>query len=397
MDTPGLRSSKAVTDLVSGSRVNGRVGVGDAQIRESVLGVAVHVEARPVIRDWHLVSPFRTFSSTFLFTVCFTVFCYFAMVTVVNPRGVFWGRSFPEILPNSRGLKLDLLQKYNSERPVDLVVLGSSRSMKFSPELLESLTGERSFNAGVFSGGPVDYLAIYRVMKREGIVPRTVLLGLDQNSLDPDNAPAPDFNSNLTLISALKGIVPNEPARLWHRVMLYKRTLTPFYVRNVGESLWVKFHPRPALFTFEPNGHETEAVMDAQMQAGIYPRAEKIAQCENVQKEQFAQFQEASSELEGDLKQLLSEATADHVQVVLWITPVHPDALARILEEPVAGRNFRNAEAHLVKIGADYRLTVRDLTDSRSFGSQSSTWYDCVHYSQADSDKIATKLFTHGL
>lgn len=397
MGTLGLRSSKAVTDLVSGSRVNDRVAVVDVQIRESVSGVGDDVAARPALRDRLLVNPFRTFSSTFLFTVFFTVFCYFALVTVVNPRGVFWGRSFPEILPNSRGLKLDLLQKYNSEGPVDLVVLGSSRSMKFSPELLQGLTGKRSFNAGVFSGGPNDYLAIYRVMKQQGIVPKTVLLGLDQDSLDPNNGPAPDFSSNLALTAALKGTVPNRPARLWHRVTLYKQTLTPLYMQNLVESLWVKIHPRPALFTFEQNGHEEERVMDAQMQAGTYPGAEKIAQCENVQTAKFAQFQEPSPELEGDLKQLLAEAATDHVQVVFWITPVQPDALAKILEEPIAGRNFQNAENHLLKIGADYQLTVRDLTDSRSFGSQSSTWYDCVHYSQADSDKIATKLFTHGL
>src|ERR1700730_16093356 len=122
---------------------------------------------------------FPSFGGTFLLTLFFVVFCYFVLVTIVNPRRVFWGRAFPEVMPNSRGLKLDLLRRYNSAGGVDLVVLGSSRSMILSPELLESLTGERAFNAGVFSAAPNDYLSIYRVMKQRGIVPKTIVLGLD--------------------------------------------------------------------------------------------------------------------------------------------------------------------------------------------------------------------------
>src|SRR5260221_14717635 len=56
----------------------------------------------------------RSFGGTFLSTLFLVVASYFVVVTIVNPRRVFWGRAFPEVMPNSRGLKLDLLQKYNS-------------------------------------------------------------------------------------------------------------------------------------------------------------------------------------------------------------------------------------------------------------------------------------------
>ena len=112
---------------------------------------------------------------------------------------------------------------------------------------------------------------------------------------------------------------------------------------------------------------------------------------------QFDNFHDVSPELERDLKQLLSEATSDKVRVVLWITPVRRETLDKILSDPQAGRNFRNAEAQLVQLGETLHLPVRDLTDSQSFGGHTDSWYDCAHYDQEDANKIARKLFTDGL
>ena len=348
-------------------------------------------------RHMPIAGIFQSFGGTFLFTLFFTVFCYFIIVTIVNPRRVFWGQSFPEIMPNSRALKLDLLQKYNAARPVELVVLGSSRSMKLSPDLLESITGERTFDAGVFSAAPNDYLSIYRVMKRRGIVPSTLVVGLDAEALDPATTPAPDFDTNLELKSALEGTVPNLPARIWHWVWLYKQTLTPYYIEDISKSISIRFNPRPPLFEFQSNGHEEDRILDAQIQSGFYPRAEKVKHCEDSLQAKFDNFHDVSPELESDLKQLLSEAISDKVRLVLWITPVSHETLDKILSDPQAGSNFRNAEAHLVQLGETFNLPVRDLTDSQSFGGHTDSWYDCAHYDQADADKIARKIFTNGL
>jgi len=340
---------------------------------------------------------FHSFGGTFLFALFFIVFCYFVVVAVVNPHRVFWGHDFPEIMPNTRALKLDLLQKYSRAGTVDLVVLGSSRSTKLSPDLLESLTGLRTFNAGVFSAGPNDYLSMYRVMKQQGIAPKTLVVGLDAEALDPATPPAPDFDSNLALKSALNGTVPNLPAKIWHWGWLYKKSLTPYYIQDIGKSIWIRIMPRPPLFEFLPNGQEEDRVLDTKIQSGVYPRAEKIKDCEDSLQAKFANFHEASPELEYDLKQLLSEAASDKVRVVLWITPVHPEALEKILKDPQASHNFRSAKAHLTQLGAIFDLPVRDLIDSQSFGGKPDSWYDCVHYSGADADKIAKELFNNGL
>jgi hypothetical protein len=151
------------------------------------------------------------------------------------------------------------------------------------------------------------------------------------------------------------------------------------------------------LFEFQSNGHEEDRTLDTQMQNGVYPFAAKIRQCEDSEVGKFHEFIDVSPEMENDLKQLLSEAARDKVRVILWITPMHPEALSKIVSERQAARNFRNAETHLTEIGAMFNLPVRNLTDSRSFGGSPDTWYDCVHYSQIDADRIAKELFKNGI
>jgi hypothetical protein len=340
---------------------------------------------------------YGSFGGTFLFVLFFVVLGYFGVVTVVNPHRVFWGHSFPEIMPNTRAVKLDLLQKYNRAGTVNLVVLGSSRSAKLSPDLLESLTGQRTFNAGVFSAGPNDYLSMYRIIKQQGIVPKTLVVGLEVEALDPATPPAPDFESNLALKSALNGTVPILPAKIWHWAWLYKKSFSPYYMQDIAKSIWIRFNPRPPLFEFQSNGQEEDRVLDTRIQSGAYPHAQKVKDCEDSLQTKFDNFPEASPELEYDLKKLLSEAISDNVRVILWITPVHPEALEKILKDPRAGRNFRSAESHLVQLGAMFHLPVRDLVDTQSFEGDPNTWYDCVHYSSADADKIAKELFHHDL
>jgi len=390
-------SSKIDTELAPDYCIDGRRGGTVAIADDTASNDADRTASGLFILPWPFARIFRSFGGTFLFTLFSVVFCYFAIVTVVNPRRVFWGRAFPEVMPNSRALKLDLLEKYNRVGAVDLVVLGSSRSMKLSPDVLETLTGERTFNAGVFSAAPNDYLSLYRVMKQRGIVPKTLVIGLDPEALDPATLPAPDFDSNLELTSALNGTVPNLREKIWHWVLLYKKCLTPSYIQDIATSIWIRLKPRPPLFEFQPDGHEEDRVLDTQIQSGVYPRADKLKRCEDSLEAKFDNFREVSPDLEQDLKLLLSEAAADKVQVVLWITPVHPEALDKIMSEPQARANFQNAEAHLIQLGAKFNLPVRDLIDSQTFGGDPNSWYDCVHYDERDADRIARELFKHGI
>jgi hypothetical protein len=203
MGTPELGSTKAASNLASDSQRTNRSTANFAYLREVVFEATDRIASRPSIRTWLAATIFRSFGGTFLFTLFFAVFSYFAVVTIVNPRGVFWGQAFPEIMPNTRMLKLDLLQQYNRTGKVGgcvgLIV------DELSPDLVQSLTGEQTFSAGVFSGAPNDYLSIYRVMKQQGIAPKLCWLGRSGGLLKRIRT---DFSQS-RMTSALGGTVPN--------------------------------------------------------------------------------------------------------------------------------------------------------------------------------------------
>lgn len=80
-----------------------------------------------------------------------------------------------------------LVQKYYVEqldRPKDVLVLGSSRSMQLRAALFP---GRTVYNAAVGGGTVEDYLAIYELFHRRGLAPRTLVIGVDPWSFNVQN------------------------------------------------------------------------------------------------------------------------------------------------------------------------------------------------------------------
>jgi hypothetical protein len=338
-----------------------------------------------------------SFPVVFLLTISLLAVSYFALVTIVNPYGQFPGERFPRISPNSRGLKLKLLEQYQRSGPVDVLIMGSSRSMKLSPQLVQQLTGDRTFNASVFSGGPNDFLAMYRVIRQQGIHPKEIVLGLDVGFLGKDNQPTDDFLSNLTLTSALEGTTPNAAQKLWHWLELYKSSLRPYYIKDTALSVWIKLRPRMPVHKFLPDGHLDYELWDQQVRRGTYPHRQQLEDCTDRGMQSLGVSYPVSPELKNDLEQLVIETKRDNVALVLWITPLHPDFLARISQVPQATENFEQARLQLLEIANKYGLALKDLTDITSFGGDPEGWYDCVHYDESDAAKIAKAIFPHDI
>jgi hypothetical protein len=338
-----------------------------------------------------------SFPVVFLLTTFSIAISYLALVMIVNPYGYFPGERFPRMSPNSRDLKLKLLEQYQRSGPVQVLILGSSRSMKLSPQLVEQLTGDRTFNASVFSGGPNDFLAMYRVIRQQGIHPKKLVLGLDVGFLGQDNQPTADFLSNLTLTSALEGTQPSQARRLWHWLELYKDTLRPYYIKDTALSVWIKLRPRMPVHKFLPDGHLDYELWDLQVRNGTYPRRRQLEDCTDQGMKSLAVSYPVSPELRNDLEQLVVETRRDHVALILWITPVHPDFLARISQVPEAADNFEQGRLQLLEIAKKYGLAVKDLTDIRSYGGHAEDWYDCEHYDETNAAEIVRTILPHDI
>jgi hypothetical protein len=82
-----------------------------------------------------------------------------ALNVVADPYGSVGTHLFPTVTTSDRTVKADKIEQL--EEPPELVVLGSSRSMRFEPKYLEKRTGLKTFNAGVNGiGGTADAWAM---------------------------------------------------------------------------------------------------------------------------------------------------------------------------------------------------------------------------------------------
>ena len=82
-----------------------------------------------------------------------------ALNVIADPYGSVGTHYFPTVTTSDRTVKADRIEAL--KEPPELVVLGSSRSMRFEPEYLKEKTGLSTFNAGVNGiGGTADAWAM---------------------------------------------------------------------------------------------------------------------------------------------------------------------------------------------------------------------------------------------
>src|SRR5450756_687921 len=75
--------------------------------------------------------------------------------TLADPYGMVGTKLLPTVTTSDRTIKADFIEKLKQQP--QLVVLGSSRSMRYEPKYLQKKTGLRTFNAGVNGiGGTAD-------------------------------------------------------------------------------------------------------------------------------------------------------------------------------------------------------------------------------------------------
>jgi hypothetical protein len=99
----------------------------------------------------------------FLFAVIVVAALVMAAVgafnTLADPYGLIGTKLLPTVTTSDRTIKADAIQ--NLKQGPQLVILGSSRSMKYEPAFFEQKTGLRTFNAGVNGiGGTADAWAM---------------------------------------------------------------------------------------------------------------------------------------------------------------------------------------------------------------------------------------------
>jgi hypothetical protein len=334
------------------------------------------------------------FFRTFLVAVLAVTALYLGSIVAVNPRGDFAGTRFPWLYANTRKLKLNLYQKYGREKPVEIVVFGSSRTMVLDPRELETLSGMRAFNFGVFSALPEDFLAIYRWLRRTNGVPRILLVGVDLGALGAGAEPSAELLNNRALAAELDPSLREPIHAAVQDFKLYKSTVTTAYARDAIRAVQLAIRPREPFNTFRADGAMEYPGWDREIAAGTFDKAKVWESCAagaiNLTKVNLRDS--VSSTRLGHIGTLIREARGDDVRIVVWVTPSDPGLSARLSAEPLAWRRSEEARNRLDSVATSNHAKLLDLTDPASFGGDPKSWYDCQHYHHADAARIARLL-----
>jgi hypothetical protein len=312
---------------------------------------------------------------------------------VVDPTGVTGRTTRWQVADNSavRSAKLDLYDAAleADERP-EVVLLGSSRTMKFNPATAERLTGARTFNAAVSGGTPNDAWLFTQLLdeRQDEDFPHLVW-GLDVDAFrekrlrdglatDPRMAKYVPWTERVairvgsigtllelqTLEAAIRSVRAGGPTgagaelqrfaddgfQLWSRKLETRDALRNRAIRRQTTNY--------ANFVFERDG---------------YTRVEQEPL------DEFVSVVEAANER--------------GVVPTIFLTPFHPIALEQLEQHDLQARRREVLdELRALQADGDIEFELVDLTTIDTFDGDPREFYDGVHMTPANTDRVLELL-----
>jgi len=281
-----------------------------------------------------------------------------------------------------------LFSAHRQSRPLQGLILGSSRSMKLRPELLREKTGLEFFNFAVENARAEDYLAIERWVRQRSAPPALLVVGLDIEALHDDDVPEAQLQANAALQFALAG--RRDP---WLRLRTYKRAFTPTYFLDSLESIRrLADPPHRSGWVLERDGLLRNPDIDAERANGTFDFMRHSPACFDLYTARFQTMTALSPLRRHQLAQLLAEQRATGGRTMVWLTPLHPSTAERLAARTAYARLQRDTHAYLDELAADSHVTTFDFSDPHLYGGTLTQWDDCAHPDQAEADRIASAL-----
>ncbi|MGE5672989.1 MAG: hypothetical protein ACM3XM_03760 [Mycobacterium leprae] len=336
-----------------------------------------------------LSSP-RRFVVTFLAAFLVSSLLLAGFNFTVNPLGYYPPHLVQPLSYGDQLIKLDLMKQAKAP---DLVILGSSRTMKLSPADVTDLTGWTAFNGGVSSSRPEEWYAMLsHALNDLHWHPKALVLGVDAETLFYHGDPNDDLLSSPDLRKYL-------PLQMWAGSLLNRTKLLISYDQTLlsKKALGLAMEPnqQPKAITFESNGLLHYVGWEKAVQDGTYQLGYEV----NIKDYQrrYAATADFDAQRQSLFERTLDLAARNQIQVYLFLTPFHPGVLAAMQQDPDFNRVRSAVLPYLQGMTEKYPgVTFTDLTDIHSFGGDPNNFFDGVHYRQENARLILARLLLPG-
>jgi hypothetical protein len=301
-----------------------------------------------------------------------------ALNVVADPYGSVGTHLFPTVTTSDRTVKADRIEAL--KEPPELVVLGSSRSMRYEPEYLEEKTGLSTFNAGVNGiGGTADAWAMTQFI--HDTWPESdpeYLWLLDVESFVPFEVGARTANEPRMaqyVGQASIGRGPREFARA-----LWENRSTLFSMDTAYDSARLLLYRKEAKNS--QSKYQKQILADGVLKPRKWSEKEWKRRWPNSIERYSAIHKNVYKELDPTAQEYFEKTLAfmneQGKTPVIVLTPINPK-LRKILGP--LGWNDRHEEvaAYVESLHGAYDFVFIDMTDPSVFGFDKKEWYDGVH------------------
>lgn len=304
---------------------------------------------------------------------------------VVNPYAIFPSRAFPPVAWQSRRQKAEMLEA-RARRP-EVLILGSSRTMKVAPTQVTRLSGLDAFNACVDSARAEDWTAMYRYTTEalRANVPE-VIIGADVESFQNKK----DADARLLGTYELRPFLPFSLKWRWYLHAVEDALSWPQLTDSLN-SIKYRFRGYPeGKYRFDETGVLHYVVWEREIAAGTFkwdPSLEEYdGRLEGMTT--LAPWRRAFFE---ELLRLTGERGA---RVRVFITPLHP----KLLEHLRHTRDYDRLRAETVAYLQEQQrrfphLKAVDFTEVSSFGGQPDGFLDGAHTTDENSAVMTEALW----
>lgn len=302
------------------------------------------------------------------------------------------------IVRTSRREKLELLREAElSQPPVEGLVLGSSRVMKFEPQCLEAHTGYRFFNAGVYYGRTEDYLALLRASRRAlGHWPRMVVVGVDIDAFTPQIGPDAELLHDgelrrdvAHLLSIDDQLRPLKELLSWQQTMNSIRSL-----RSGGAAL-----AEHALEeTFSAGGTIQYHRRETEMANGVYDFAGALDFTRREYLRMYREYDNLSPQRVQAWRELVDLCTRESIELQVFLTTWQPQLLSGL----EAKTTYEARKQEVLSLLRETQQQTTDLQESRvwdftelsTFGGDSAQFVDGIHPLEPNTRRMVDVMFS---
>ncbi len=302
-----------------------------------------------------------------------------ALNSYADPYGALGTEILPTLTASDRTAKADAIEAL-AQGP-ELVLLGSSRAMRYDPGLVAEKSGLRTFNAAVNGvGGTADMWAMTQFLN--DVWPDTnpdYIWLLDVEAFVPvtieaRTADEPRLARYVGVPIASRGVREMARAVYANRGSMLslataKDSFRLAFSRDEAEKREVEYRK-----TIGPDGAMADRKWTEKEWKRRYP--ESVARYTEVHSVVYRAGLDAAAK--AYFERTLAFMKAEGATPIIVLTPMHPDLMATVAPLGWTDRH-REVVAYLASLRDTYSLTVLDLCNEEVFGGDPRQWYDGVH------------------